>query len=138
MFRMPLRVYLEDTDAGGIVYHSNYLNYMERTRTEFMRELGYHKAAMLEGGQLLVVHSLDLRYLSPAYFDEMLEVTARLEKLARSYVVFLQQVWRDKELLCEANIKVACIHPDTKKPTAFPKGLHQDLTNYLKENHYGV
>lgn len=134
IYRLPLRVYLEDTDAGGIVYHSNYLKYMERTRTEFMRQLGYHKAAMLEGGQLLVVHSLDLRYLVPAYFDEELTVTAELVKLARSYVVFEQTVERNGELLCTANVKVACIDPDNKKPTAFPKALHSALAEAKQNN----
>lgn len=126
-FALPIRVYIEDTDAGGIVYYVNYLKYMERSRTEFLRTLGYDKPAILDGGLLLVVHSADVNYRRSATLDDLLSVETQIHKLARTYVEFLQQVWRGDELLCEGKIKVACVKAEVMKPSAMPLALYEQL-----------
>lgn len=126
-FEMPVRVYIEDTDAGGIVYYVNYLKFMERARTEFMRGLGYDKSAVLDEGKLLVVHSANTQYRRPARLDDLLTATASISKLARSYVIFNQQILRDGELLCEAEIKVACVSQAAMRPVAIPAQMRTDI-----------
>jgi 4-hydroxybenzoyl-CoA thioesterase len=126
-FSIPLRVYIEDTDAGGIVYYVNYLKYMERSRTEFLRSLGYHKPAILDGGLLLVVHAAQINYRRSARLDDQLHITAQIEKLARTYVEFKQQVLRGEELLCEGVIRIACVDVATMKPNAIPVDMHHQL-----------
>src|SRR5690554_7690155 len=100
-FGIKVRVYIEDTDAGGIVYYVNYLKFMERSRTEFLRSFGYDKPDILDDGLLLVVHSANVQYRRPARLDDQLQVTTAVAHLARSYVEFQQQVLRGNELLCE-------------------------------------
>jgi 4-hydroxybenzoyl-CoA thioesterase len=126
-FSIPLRVYIEDTDAGGIVYYVNYLKYMERSRTEFLRSLGYDKPAILDGGLLLVVHAAQINYRRSARLDDQLLVSAQIEKVARTYVEFKQQVLRDGELLCEGVIRIACVNAVTMKPSAIPAAMHYQL-----------
>ena len=130
-FSLPLRVYIEDTDAGGIVYYVNYLKFMERARTELMRSLGYDKPAILEENCLMVVHCADVQYRKPAKLDDALTATAVVSKLARSYIVFYQEVLRDGELLCAGTIKVACVTQDAMKPTALPKSVHTALKEII-------
>ncbi len=131
-FKTPIRVYIEDTDAGGIVYYVNYLKFMERARTEFMRGLGYDKPAVLVEGKLLVVHSTNIQYRSPARLDDLLTATAAIRRLARSYVVFHQQIFRGDELLCEAEIKVACVIQSTMRPAPMPVQMREDLERTIK------
>lgn len=131
LFSIPLRVYIEDTDAGGIVYYVNYLKYMERCRTEFLRSLGYHKPAILNGGMLLVVHAAQINYRRPARLDDQLQATAQIEKLARTYVEFKQQVMRGNELLCEGVIRIACVNAATMKPSAIPVDMHYQLDQFF-------
>ncbi len=130
-FSIPLRVYIEDTDAGGIVYYVNYLKYMERSRTEFLRSLGYHKPAILDGGLLLVVHSAQINYRRSARLDDQLQVTAQIEKLARTNVEFKQQVLREDELLCEGLIRIACVDATSMKPRALPIDMYHQLDHFF-------
>lgn len=130
-FSLPIKVYLEDTDAGGIVYHVNYLKYMERARTEFLSQLGYDKPAILASGLMLVVHSMEILYARPATLSEMLSATAQVKQLARTYVVFEQLVKRGDELLCRASVKVACITQDTHRPKPMPKEMQDFLQQQL-------
>jgi len=127
-FSLPIRIYIEDTDVGGIVYYVNYLKFMERARTEFMRQQGFAKAAMGGDGLIMVVHSANIQYRSPARLDDEVQVTAKVKRCARSYIVFSQQVFRDGKLLCEAEVKVACVQQDSMKPTALPKQIKDALT----------
>jgi 4-hydroxybenzoyl-CoA thioesterase len=127
VFRFPVRVYIEDTDAGGIVYYVNYLKFMERSRTEFLRGLGYDKPAILDGGRLIVVHSAQVDYRRPARLDDLLDVTTAVVKLARSYVELQQQVWCGNQLLCEGLIRIVCVTSDTMKPCALPTDLYHQL-----------
>lgn len=127
-FHLPVRVYIEDTDAGGIVYYVNYLKYMERARTEWMRSFGVAKPAVLDEGKLFVVHSANVQYLRPAVLDDQLTVTARVGKLARSYLVFEQMVQRQGEILCRGEIKVACVEQNSMKPVAIPPVIRDAIS----------
>lgn len=126
-FFIPVRVYLEDTDAGGIVYYVNYLKFMERARTELLRQMGSQFGELYDQGLQFVVHSLDAQYRKPARADDELQVSARVEKIARTYILFHQQVKRGEELMCEARIKVACIDAVKHKPAAIPPELQQQF-----------
>ena len=130
-FLLPIRVYIEDTDAGGIVYYVNYLKFMERSRTEFLRSLGYGKTSVLDDGLLLVVHSLSVDYRQPAKLDDELIVTSEIIKLARSYVVFKQQVRREQLVLCDAEVTIACVN-NRLKPTAIPVAIYASISDYLQ------
>ncbi len=122
-FRLPLRVYIEDTDAGGIVYYVNYMKYMERARTEYLRSLGYGKAAML-GENMFVVSDAQVKYRSPARLDDEIEATAELQQLGRAGIQFAQKIWRGTELLCEGHIKVACVDRSSMRPQRIPAEVH--------------
>jgi len=102
---------------------------MERSRTEFLRALGYDRPAILDGDLLLVVHSAQVNYRRPARLDDLLHVTAQICKLARTYIEFQQQVIRDGELLCEGIIRIACVDANSMKPNALPGTMHQQLTH---------
>jgi len=131
-FTLPMRVYIEDTDAGGIVYYVNYLKFIERSRTELLRSLGYGKAAVLDDGSLLVVRSAQVDYLLPAKLDDEIVVTAALEKVANAYVVFHQEVRRGDAVLCRASVKVACVSQKegVMRPVALPKDVRNALLEY--------
>ena len=129
-FQLPVRIYIEDTDAGGIVYYVNYLKFIERSRTELLRALGYGKTAILENGLLLVVHSLDAQYLAPARLDDEVIATAAVIKIARSYVVFKQSVIRGDKVLFTATAKIACVNSNMK-PCALPATIKASLESYL-------
>ncbi len=126
-FSFPVRVYIEDTDAGGIVYYVNYLKFMERARTELLRTLGFNKPAVLDEGLLLVVHSAQINYKSPARLDDALDVTAEIEQLGKTYVVFKQRVLRADQCLAEASVKVACVSQQAMRPKALPPHFYNSL-----------
>lgn len=128
-FLLPVRVYIEDTDAGGIVYYVNYLKYMERARTELLRSLGYDKAAILDENYLLVVRSAEVDYLLPARLDEELTVSAKGKKVAKTYIDFFQEVRRNDHILCRASVKVACVQQreNNFKPVALPGEIREVL-----------
>ena len=128
-FELPVRVYIEDTDAGGIVYYVNYLKFMERSRTEFLRALGYGKTAVLEEGLLLVVHSVEAKYLAPARLDDQVVATASVSKLAYSYIEFLQEVRRGEQVLCRATVKIACVTPEMR-PTTIPSYISESIKGF--------
>ena len=119
-FSIPIRVYLEDTDAGGIVYYVNYLKFMERARTELLRSLGFEFNQLSADNLQFVVHSVSAQYRKPARMDDELLVTAVVQQLARTYVVFQQQVRRGEEILCDAQVKVACVDTAHLKPALLP------------------
>jgi len=134
-FSLPIRVYVEDTDAGGIVFYANYLKFMERARTELMRSLGFDKPALFDGMQF-VVHEVGLKYHSPAILDDEIFVTAKLTKATRVTFEMTQQVFRDsseenRELLVEGSVKVACIDARSKRPKGMPKIMFETLKSQL-------
>ncbi|MNE21382.1 Acyl-CoA thioester hydrolase YbgC [compost metagenome] len=124
-FTHACRVYYEDTDAGGVVYYVNYLKFMERARTEWLRALGCAQSQLAVENLLFVVHSAEARYLAPARLDDELRVSAEIIELNRASLRFRQQVWRtsDATLLCEGHIMVACVRADSFKPRAIPEAL---------------
>lgn len=133
-FVFPIRVYIEDTDAGGIVYYVNYLKFMERGRTEFMRSLGFEQQLNQSSEQQFVVHSADVKFLKPARMDMKIHVSLAIERLAKSYFVVQQKVFAEDggDVFCEATIKVACVGNKTFKPQAMPAFVHQSLQSYLE------
>ncbi|WP_075188333.1 tol-pal system-associated acyl-CoA thioesterase [Teredinibacter haidensis] len=133
-FSYPQRVYIEDTDAGGIVYYVNYLKFMERARTEFFRSRGFSKPAFIAEDRLMVVAAANVEYRRPAQLDDRLVVGVHLQKLARTYVVFEQEIFRGDEHLCSGTIKVACVQQQTMKPKALPNVVVAALRQSLGEN----
>ena len=127
-FRLPVRVYVEDTDAGGIVYYVNYLKYMERARTEWFRGCGFEKAALFRDNLMFIVHSLNVSYRRPARLDDLLTVTAGIKQAGRTFFLMNQRVFRGDELLCEAEVKVACVSRDRMKPAAIPADVRAAMT----------
>lgn len=130
-FELPLRVYIEDTDAGGIVYYINYLKFMERARTELLRSLGFAKTAILSQDLMFVVHSAQINYKRPARLDELLSVSATIALLRRSYLIFKQTITRDGELICAADVKVACVDRQGMRPQAMPALVHTEIQNLM-------
>ena len=131
MFSLPIRVYIEDTDAGGIVFYANYLKYMERARTEFIRHLGVELRAGLQENISYVVHSLEVKYHKPARLDDLLMVSAEVLKVANTYIAFTQKVYAEcGALLVSAQVKVACVSLDEGKP----RRLSEKLSCALRGN----
>ncbi|WP_210394884.1 tol-pal system-associated acyl-CoA thioesterase [Motiliproteus sediminis] len=128
----PLRVYIEDTDVGGIVYYVNYLKFMERARTELLRVLGYQQQRLKEEGLLFVVHSLQSRYRQPARLDDELTVETTIQALASASLVFVQRVIRicDQTVLCTAEVRVAAVDSEKMRPTPLPKAMVAALKAY--------
>ena len=126
-FSLPLRVYIEDTDAGGIVYYVNYLKFMERARTEFMRAKGYDKATIFTTNLMFVVTDAAVKYHQPAQLDDELVATAALVKVGGASMVFRQRVLRGVELLAEAEIKIACVDRDSLGPKRIPAEVLEHL-----------
>jgi len=127
VFTFPLRVYWEDTDAGGVVYYATYLKFLERARSEWLRTLGVDQAALLRDERLqFVVVEANVRYHRPARFDDELVVTAKLAELRGASVTFAQEVRRDGdagELLVSATVRAACLDSDSLRPRPLPKIL---------------
>jgi len=129
-FSWPIRVYYEDTDGGGVVYHANYLRFCERARTEWLRSLGYEQTDLrTEFDMVFVVRRAVLQYLRPARFNDALTVEARLVKTGRSLLVFEQVVWRGEEKLVEAQVEVVCVHAGQFKPMAIPEQVRKRIQN---------
>ncbi len=121
-FEWPVQVYWEDTDAGGVVYHSQYLNFMERARTEWLRHLGFVQTEMRETlGVLFVVRHIDMHYKKPAKLDDALIVRTCLINQGRSFITFEQSILRGEEMLTSATVKVVCIDAEKFKPVSIPK-----------------
>lgn len=122
-FSHPLRVYWEDTDAGGIVFYANYLKFMERARTEWLASLGLAQEAMRQAGEgMFVVAETRLRYLRPARLDDALRVTVSLIERGRAGLVFDQCVWCADALLVQGHIRIAWVQPSPPAPAAVPPG----------------
>lgn len=132
-FSWPVRVYYEDTDAGGVVYYANYLKFFERARTERLRALGLEQDGLRSAfGILFVVRSAQVDYLKPARFNDALSVSAEVSELKRASMVFNQQILRaDGEILCEAKFRVVCLTESEFRPTAIPGSLLQRIKDVL-------
>ena len=127
-FSWPVRVYYEDTDSGGVVYHSQYLNFMERARTEWLRSLGFEQDELIAEQQcIFAVHTMEICFKRPARFNDALSVESQIIEIAGARMDFEQKIMRDGELLCEAAVKIACLDADRFRPKAIPKNLLQEI-----------
>ena len=133
-FEFPIRIYWEDTDAGGIVFYANYLKFFERARTEWLRALGVHQRALREqAGGMFVVAGAELKYLRPARLDDELIVTARLQAAGRAGMVLAQQALLlepgggPRTLLCEGRIRAGWVDARTLRPARIPSDILQKL-----------
>jgi acyl-CoA thioester hydrolase len=127
-FTWPIRVYYEDTDSGGVVYHSNYLNFMERARTEWLRALGFEQTQLKDQhGLIIVIHSLSMQFKKPAYFNDMLAVNCELSELGRSSLIMQQSISRDGLVLIEAQVKAAFVDAVSFKPIGVPAEMRHKI-----------
>lgn len=138
-FTIPVRIYYEDTDAGGVVYYANYLKYLERCRTEWLRSIGHEQGDLLrDAGIAFVVRSVNLEYLKPARLDDLLTVSLEVEKISRSQIFFRQHIRRGNPLasdgweeLISGKIQIVCVSVDTgagqMKVTSIPAPMRAQL-----------
>jgi acyl-CoA thioester hydrolase len=127
-FRLPLRVYYEDTDAAGVVYYANYLKFMERARTEWLAALGFELAALERVQRIVfVVRRAEIDYLRPAALGDHLHATMTLTELGRASMTALQDVVRGDSVLARARVTLACLGSATWRPTRIPPALHARL-----------
>lgn len=128
IFHWPVRVYYEDTDAGGVVFYANYLRFFERARTEMLRSEGFEQDQLINEQQLIfVVRSVQVDYLKPARFNDSLDVSAEIVSAKKVSFDFEQLITRDKELLCKGNVRIACLDTITMKPKKISETIIQKL-----------
>lgn len=133
-FNWQVRVYYEDTDSGGVVYHSNYLNFMERARTEWLRHLGFEQTYLRdELNVVFAVHSMQIAFKKPAKFDDLLTIHSDLVKTGHGSFEFFQTINISQQILVEAHVKVACVNVSTFKPIGIPASLKDQLLKYKAE-----
>jgi acyl-CoA thioester hydrolase len=127
-FTWPIRVYWEDTDAGGIVFYANYLKFFERARTEWLRALGITQSRLRdESGGIFVVSETTVRYLAPSRLDDELLVTAQLEAAGRASLIIAQKAFRGDTLLCDGTIRIGWVDAATLRPERIPPAILQAL-----------
>ncbi len=127
-FILPVRVYYEDTDTGGVVYYANYLKFMERARTEWLRSLGFEQdMLMAEHDLMFVVRSVQLDYRRPARFNDALEVSAAVSRRGRASIDFTQQVRRGSEVLCQGEVRLATLGFSDQRPKPLTKAMQERL-----------
>ena len=133
-FRWPLRVYYEDTDAGGIVFYANYLKFFERARTEWLRVAGVGQQQLSsETSCMFVVKSASIDYHAPAKLDDRLEISVENQKLGRASVLFTQEAWCTNDhhpvLLCSGSIRVGCVDMTSLRPAGIPDSVFRKISN---------
>lgn len=127
-FTLPVRIYYEDTDSGGVVYYANYLKFLERARTEYLRACGFEQDRILrDHGILFAVRSVQVEYLRPARFNDLLAVSAEPAEHRGARIDFVQQVRRGEELLCEGIVRVVSIDGESFRPRPIPRTILQAL-----------
>ena len=129
VFSWPVRVYYEDTDAAGVVFYANYLNFMERARTEWLRALGFEQTALARDHQVVfVVRAVAIEYVLPALFNDLLEVGVELVKARGSVLEMKQAICRGGQALVTAEVKVACLNTRSFKPVRIPQAILAKLS----------
>ena len=124
VFTWTVRVYYEDTDAGGIVFYANYLKFFERARTEWLRAVGIGQQELIErAGAAFVVKSASIDYHAPARLDDEIRLTLEVKKLGHASVQFGQKAWRGEQLLAEASVRVGCVDLATVRPRSLPEDV---------------
>ncbi len=131
-FLWQIRVYYEDTDAGGVVYYANYLKYLERARTELLRSLGFEQDQLMQNNIAFAVQKVNLDYLYPVKFNEEMTVSATCQTLKKASIEFFQTIKVKNKLCCQGTIKVVCIDLARFRPTKMPEGTYQGLLKYAK------
>jgi acyl-CoA thioester hydrolase len=130
-FCWPIRIYFEDTDSGGIVYYANYLKFMERARTEWLRYLGFQQDELLQNnGVMFIVRSAALEYYRPARFNDSIEVHSRITEIRRVSLLFEQNIVNPRipnQYLCQGRIRVACVSAKTFKPEIIPEPMLMEI-----------
>jgi acyl-CoA thioester hydrolase len=126
----PIRIYYEDTDSGGVVYHSNYLKFMERARTEWLRDFEIDQKALKDNLNLMfVVHEIDIKFTRPAVFNDEIEVQTKLEKLGSVKIELEQKIFRSTEILTESRVVVASVNSISMKPMRIPNEIKLLMEN---------
>jgi acyl-CoA thioester hydrolase len=129
-FIWPVRVYYEDTDAGGVVFYANYLKFFERARTEMLRAMGYEQDQLIAtDGIMFAVRSVQVDYLSPARFNELLHVSAEVVQVKKASLTFEQHITRGDDVLTKSMIKIACLDAQNLRPKIIPDYLIEHLKN---------
>ncbi len=129
---LPVRVYYEDTDAGGVVYYANYLKFMERARTEWLRSKGFEQDELLQkDGIIFAVRHVDVGYHHPARFNDLLEVSAAVSQKGRVSLTFHQEVVHaeDARVLCQGEVKIACVDMKTMRATPIPQHILLEIAD---------
>ena len=127
-FLWPIRVYYEDTDAGGVVYHTNYIKFMERARTEWLRDLGFEQDELRDKeGVIFAVRSIQVDYFLPAKFNDELLVSSKVIKKGKASITLEQEVVRESQVLCKGMIKVATLDSKSFKPKVMPEQLYKKI-----------
>lgn len=128
VFAHPVRIYYQDTDTGGVVYHASYLNFMERARYEWLRELGFTVDTMIRSHQMIfLIRSLSIEYFKPAVLDDLLGVTVKVMEVGRSRITLQQQILREQSTLASATVHAVCVGAETLKPISIPAPLRQKI-----------
>ncbi len=134
-FSAQYRIYYEDTDAGGVVYHANYLKFAERGRTELLRFLGFeNKSLQDKEGVLFVVWHLEADYIKPAFLDDRMELETSIVQLKNASVIMKQIVIKNGEPVCTMNVVLVCIDKHQHKPVGIPQDIRQKFETFMKEN----
>lgn len=127
-FDFPLRVYFEDTDAGGVVYHAQYVKFLERARTEWLRYLGYTNSELERKYRMLfIVSELSMEFLKPARLDDALNISVGIENLGRVRITFHQEIRRGEEILARARVSVATVSAEGFKPVEIPADVRKKM-----------
>ena len=127
-FNWNARVYYEDTDAGGVVYHARYLAFYERARTEMLRQLNISQQTLLQEGIAFVVKKMDISYDFPARLDDMLTISTKIEQIRKASIIFKQTILnQNKQIISSADVVIACVNMTKMKPCALPKSLFLEL-----------
>ncbi len=131
VFKWPVRVYYEDTDAGGVVYYANYLRFLERARTEWLRDQGFEQNALIrDSGIVFAVRHVEIDYLLPARFDDELVVEARIDSVSKVSMTFAQRIVREPDtVLSEASVKVVCLDKERFRPVPIPEPIREKIKN---------
>ena len=125
-FSVKYRVYYEDTDAGGIVYHANYLRFCERSRTEYLRDLKVSQSDLVRDEKLIfVVRRCEIDYLFPAKLDDLIEVTSEVTKTSATSLIMHQEVKKDDKVLAAMDVVIVCIDSETYRPKKIPENLKE-------------
>ncbi len=135
-FIWPVRVYYEDTDAGGVVFYANYLKFFERARTEMLRAIGYEQDELIANeGIIFVVRSVQVDYLSPARFNEQLNVSAEVSVAKKASLTFEQIITRGDDVLCKGIIRIACLDAQIMRPKAIPETLFRAILEHTRNEY---